>query len=94
MSEIKIKLLHAVTEYDRRESKKSSYNRYALPQYIARINEIDADIQNGADIRKAIVAGFSGRLADRCLKAAGLPKTSDDEQRGGWFYQPASGNLR
>jgi len=90
MNTVKAKLLHAVTEYDRRESKKPSYNRYALPQYLARIAEIDADIQRGADVRRAIVAGFSGRLADRCLKAVGLDKTSDEEQRGGWIYQPVA----
>jgi len=30
-------LVHAVTEYDRRESKKRYYNHYALGQYLARV---------------------------------------------------------
>ena len=39
----------AVTQYDIRRSKKSNYNRYALAQYLARVEEITADIR-GAEI--------------------------------------------
>lgn len=85
-------LVHAVTEYDRKESTKRGYNRYALPQYIGRIQEIDEDLKNGADLRSALVAAFCGkRLLDSCLKAVGLPKSTDqDKDDGRWYYVPAS----
>lgn len=86
-------LIHAVTEYDRRESTKRGYNHNALGIYFIRVDEICADIAAGADIRAAIVAGFSGRLADACLRACGLAITSNQENKGGaWHYQPAKLN--
>ena len=35
------KLVHAVTEYDRKQSTKRGYNPYALGQYLQRIQEFD-----------------------------------------------------
>ncbi len=84
----KDKLIHAVTEYDRKQSTKRGYNHYALGQYFQRIDEICADIEAGADSRKAIVAGFSGRLADACLKAVGQSATTREENIGGYVYTP------
>jgi len=83
-------LLHALTEYDRKQSSKRGYNMYALPQYIGRLHDIDADLAQGADLRAALTAAFCGRLLDVCLKAVGLPKSTDGEQRGGVVYTPAS----
>lgn len=85
----KDKLIHAVTEYDRKESKKRSYNRHAIGIYFQRVDEVCADIERGADTRKAIMAGFDGRLADACLRAVGLPITKQSEGIGGtWHYEP------
>lgn len=95
--EISRKLVSAATEYDRKEalraarSKHGHHNPYALPQYFARIGEVCANIKQGAEVRPAIIAGFSGRLRDTMLKAAGLPKfnpETDDESRS-WTYVPA-----
>ncbi len=85
------KLIHAVTEYDRKQSTKRGHNRYALAQYLARIELIALDISSGAAPREAVLAGFSGRLADACLRAIGEPITADAENMGGsWTYSPAS----
>jgi hypothetical protein len=85
------KLIFAVSAYDRQQSTKRGYNHYALAQYFMRVDEITADIANGADVRKAITAGFSGSLADKCLKAVGLEKTSKAENLGGYVYTPVTG---
>lgn len=84
------KLIHAVTEYDRKQSKRPGYNIYALPQYVGRVQEVTADIAAGADVRKAITAAFTGRMLNVCLKAAGLDKPTVEESRGtgAWYYQP------
>lgn len=84
-------LIHAVTAYDRKESTKKGHNRNALGIYFQRVDDICADIANGADPRAAIVAGFSGRLADVCLKACNLPRYTREDAFGGPIcYTPAS----
>lgn len=88
--DIRSKLAHAVTEYDRKQSTKRGYNIYALSHYLGRVAEIEADINAGADPAAAIKAAFSGRLLDACLKAIGAPRATDAEQRGGVFYQPVA----
>lgn len=88
---IKDKLVHAATEFDRKASKRKGHNIYALPQYFMRIDEICADIESGADARKAIVAGFSGRLLDTMLRGIGLPLSNQNEAQGGSpVYSPVS----
>lgn len=82
----KDKLIHTLTAYDQKQSTKRGYNPYALGQYFQRIDEIIADIDAGAAPRQAIIAGFSGRLADACLRAVGLPASTDQENRGGYVY--------
>lgn len=76
------KLLHALTEYDRQESKKKFYNMYALPQYLAALHRADQQLTDGKPVRAALVGQFTGRLLDRLLKAAGEPRSTRDEQRG------------
>lgn len=76
------KLISAVIKYDEKQSKKKYYNKFALPQYVARIQEISAELEKGADLRKSLVSGFNGRLLDVCLKAVGLPTSTKEEQRG------------
>lgn len=75
-------LVSAATRYDERQSKGKRYNPYALGQYFARIDDICADVANGADLRDAICAGFTGSLLNAMLKAANLQKPSDDEWTG------------
>jgi hypothetical protein len=90
--DIRSKLIHGLTQYDMRQSKRKGYNPYALAQYLTRIDEIMDDIAAGATPRAAIIAAFTDRLQDAALKAIGEPKGTDAECRGGnhWSYQPAS----
>lgn len=90
-------LVSAATRYDEKEqararkNPRAHYNPYALPQYFARIEEVAANVKAGAEVRPAIIAGFSGSLRNAMLKAAGLPKfnpDTDDESRS-WTYVPA-----
>ena len=83
-------LIHAVIQYDAKQSTKRGYNHYALSQYFARVDDICADLENGADLRKAICAGFLGRLADVCLRAVGLPKTEESDTPRGLCYSPVT----
>lgn len=79
-------LIHAVTAFDRRASTRKGHNPYALGQYFQRVDDICADIDNGADPRAAILAGFSGRVADACLRALNLPISTNEEARSGRLY--------
>lgn len=89
--QIKSALQHAVTQYDAKQAKRAGYNRNALGIYFTRIDDIMADLANGADLRQAIIAGFLGRLADTCLKAVGLTKTvTGEDKQPAWHYVPAS----
>ena len=76
------RMLNAVTEYDRKESRKRHYNPYALGHYAKALQDIDTHVSKGIDLRTAIVGCFVGRLADKVLKAAGLPLQTDLELRG------------
>ena len=82
-------LIHAVTQYDQKQSKKKCYNCYALPQYIARVQEVVEDIDRGADIRQAITRGFLGSLGNVCLKALDLPKFEGETTKN-WYYTPVA----
>jgi len=75
-------LVSALIAYDARESKKPSYNRYALPQYLLALANAEALVRGGSPLRRAITQCFLGRLADRLLVAIGEPKMSREELRG------------
>jgi hypothetical protein len=94
---IRTALVHAATRYDVRQSKGKRYNVYALAQYLTRIDDVCADIANGAAPRDAIVAGFSGPLLNAMLKAVFSDKATHNEIIGygkGWTYQPAARNAQ
>lgn len=61
-----LKLVSALTDYDRRESKKKWYNPWALGQCFAALERAESE---GGDIREALERNFSGRLLDKVLKA-------------------------
>jgi len=75
------KLIHCITEYDRKEQSKRSYNPHALPLYMQGVDRVEEALANGADLRSAITNVFTGRLLDRVLKSVDLPKSTDAEQR-------------
>lgn len=89
--ELHDKLVNAITEYDRKESRKRYYNPHALALSLGRLRDVEEDIRRGASIRNALIAGFCGRMLDALLKAAGEEKsTKEDQRRGTWYYLPAS----
>jgi hypothetical protein len=85
-------LVHAVTQYDVRQARGKRYNRYAVGQYLRRVDDICDDIAKGAQPRAAIVAGMTGSLLACCLKAVGEAAPTRDELNGTgkYTYQPAS----
>jgi hypothetical protein len=63
------KMTLAVTEYDKKQSKRANYNPYALPQYFSAIENVDKDVAAGMALKDAIQANFIGRLCDVVLKS-------------------------
>jgi len=58
----------ALTEYDKKQSKKRGYNIYALAQYFERLKEVEADIANGTAVPDAVHAGFFEPLNSMLVK--------------------------
>lgn len=87
--QIRFALVNAVTTYDRQQSTRKHYNRYALGQYLSRVNDIMEDIENGADPAQAIAAGFTETLQKRCLKACKLEAPAPRRSLS-WGYMPVS----
>lgn len=85
-------LVHALTQYDVRQSRGKRYNPYALAQYLQRIDDICTDIEGGADPRAAVTAAFSGALLACALKAIDAAPATRDELTGAGkvTYQRAS----
>jgi hypothetical protein len=76
----KTKLVHVVTEYDRKQEAKRGFNRYALAQYLQALDCVGNDIKAGYNLRDAFVNNFCGRLLDVLLRAVGEPKSTLCEQ--------------
>jgi hypothetical protein len=83
---VRFVLVHAVTAYDRRQAAKASYNCYALPQYLAAVEEIADVIRGGMPMREAICRKLSGRLLDACLREVGEPKATREEHNLSLYY--------
>ena len=82
---ISLKLVNAVTEYDRQQSKRSHYNFYAICHYLGAVEKVAKHVDNGAELRTAILNCFLGRLCDRVLKSVGLDKMTIEEAKYGAF---------
>lgn len=77
------RLLHAVTQYDIKQSTKKYYNHYALAQYLMAVDRArDAMADDGLTLRAALITAFNGRLLDVCFKAVGEPTSTKAEQMG------------
>lgn len=79
---LRFKLSHAVTDYDRKQSRRKGHNPYALAHYLGAVQQIESAVDAGAELRSAILRRMTGRLADVVLKAAGLERMTDAEARG------------
>jgi hypothetical protein len=77
--QLRFKLVHAATEYDRKQEGKRGYNPYALLQYFVAIDQAIAHHESGKTIRQALVSNFCDRLLDCLLKAVGEPKSTKGE---------------
>ena len=77
------KLAAAVTEYDRAQSTRKGYNRYALGMYLQAVQSVDDWVKESPrhTLRQGIVRYFSGRLIDVCLHAVGEVKATKEELR-------------
>lgn len=62
-----LKLSTALIEYDKIESQKKSYNRFALEIYLQALEQVKAKVP-ALPLRDALVYHFSGRLLDKLLK--------------------------
>lgn len=83
--------LHSlVTQWDALESKRPHHNPHALGIYFQRVAEVLADVERGADVRAAVIAGFCGRLVDFILRGLKLKITTKFEARGGFCYYPVT----
>lgn len=83
----------AATKYDQKQMRGNRWNPNALHIYLERLEEIEKDVSNGADLRDAICAGFTGSLLNAMLRAVKLEKPSDDEWTGRGkplYYTPAA----
>ncbi len=77
--QIHIKLLNALTAFDRKEAKKKHYNRYALAQYCAALQSAQVDMDCGATLRESLLVNFIGHLLSALLRAVGEPDFTRDE---------------
>jgi hypothetical protein len=66
---MKDKLIHALTQYDIKQSTRRGYNHYALAQYFAAVDEAMELVAAGKPVDVALRAVFSDRVLDVCLKA-------------------------
>lgn len=81
--DVHAKLLHAATEYDRKQSTRKGYNRFALGHYCRALQNVRTRAGLGHDLRDSIITEFCGILCDRMLKAASLPIMTDSEAKHG-----------
>ena len=90
---ITARLVGALTEYDRKQSTKRFYNPHALGIYLERCEQVIADIERGASVRDAVMAGFSDRLRDHILRALGESvATKQEAMSGSNVYRPVTGS--
>ncbi len=78
--DVRTKLVHAATEYDRKQASKRSYNRYALGIYLNAIDATCKDIEQGLTVRAALLVNFNDRLLDAMLKSVGETKFTEEER--------------
>ena len=70
VTDLRTRLIHAATAYDRRQENKRGYNRHALAQYFAAIDAAMDMIAHGATVRQALERTVCDRLFDTLLNAA------------------------
>jgi len=67
-------LIHALTQYDIKQSKKASYNRYALAHYFFAIDVVLNEVKGGINIIASIEENFNQPLRSILIKALDASK--------------------
>lgn len=63
-------LVHAVTEYDRKQEKRKGYNRYALAQYLSAVRRTIEQFEQGQhDIETCVSLNFLDGLCKFLIKS-------------------------
>jgi hypothetical protein len=78
-------LAHAVTAYDRKQEGKRGYNPYALPQYLARCEDIVCDVAAGYPLAQVIEQNLLDRLRNHVARA--LVKSGHLASVPTWSYK-------
>ena len=84
-AKVRLKLDTAIIKYDERQKRGKYYNPYAFAQYCGALQRVERYVDNGADLRLALLNCFQGRLVDALLRAVELPVTTKDECKYGGF---------
>lgn len=63
-------LVNAITKHDMGESRKASFNKYALGIMLGALHDAEAAMKS-ISARNAIIRHFNGRLCDKLLKSIG-----------------------
>ena len=81
-------LASAATQYDIKQSTKRGYNPYGLGLYLEAVERAVKAVEQGSDVRTALLRCFNDRLLDAMLKAVGEPKATAEEIRRpkGWRW--------
>lgn len=77
----RVKLFNALTAYDKKQSTKKGYNPYALGHYASALARTAEMVENGTELREAIIRCFLGRLQAALLKAVGASAATREESR-------------
>ena len=76
------KLVHALFEYDQKESKKKYYNPHAMAIYLLALDEAESEVKQGETVRQAILNHFCGsKILNILFKAIGQEKATELESR-------------
>lgn len=77
-------ILHVLTQHDRAESRRRSYNPFALALYMEALQSSMRFINGGADPREVLIGHFNGVILAKCLKALRMAPASDREENGSY----------
>jgi hypothetical protein len=70
-----LKLVSALTEFDRKESRKKYHNPYALSHYLTALRESESEVEAGGSLARALYDHFNGRLLTAMERSVGLIPT-------------------
>jgi hypothetical protein len=89
--EMRETLIRTVTAYDEKQqvsamrNRRRYYNPHALRLYLEAIDRaFNCPVFPQSTQRQIVLSAFCGQLLDVCLKALGMEKSTDAEQRMEW----------